>query len=74
MQSITERRAQLVIDTLHSIHQLGILHNDIRIENIIVDDNGTPFLIDFGFATKSRSSYLQRQEREQLLKCLQKIN
>ena len=33
------------------MHAHNIAHRDIKLENIILDDNLTPKLIDFGFST-----------------------
>ena len=35
---------------LKTLHKLKIVHRDIRPQNIIIKDNGTPILIDFQFA------------------------
>jgi serine/threonine protein kinase len=35
---------------LKTLHRLKIVHRDIRPQNIIIKDNGTPILIDFQFA------------------------
>ena len=35
------------------LHSAGIVHGDLTTSNIIVPDDGKPFLIDFGMATKS---------------------
>ena len=52
------------------MHAVGYIHNDIRKENILVDGNENPLLIDFGFA--SRTNYVKEvaREKNQLLKCL----
>ncbi len=39
-----------LINELHSFH---IIHRDLRAANIFLDDNNTPWLIDFGFAEAS---------------------
>jgi serine/threonine protein kinase len=36
--------------TLHYIHNLGIIHGDVKIDNTIIDSNGDIKLIDFGLS------------------------
>ena len=40
-----------VLDAVDYLHNLGILHNDIKDENIMVDENHKCTLVDFGSAT-----------------------
>lgn len=35
---------------VHSIHQLNISHEDLKRSNVLVDDSGSPVLVDFGFS------------------------
>jgi len=35
---------------LHAAHGMGVLHRDVKPSNIIIADDGTPRLIDFGIA------------------------
>jgi serine/threonine protein kinase len=37
-----------ISSAISHIHSLGYAHNDICPMNIMIDENGTPFLIDFG--------------------------
>lgn len=41
-----------VIDGLHAAHQAGVLHLDVKPDNILVDDDAQPRLVDFGLATR----------------------
>lgn len=43
--------AHSILDALNVIHAKGYLHKDISPDNIIIDQNGMPILIDFGSAT-----------------------
>jgi serine/threonine protein kinase len=48
---ITERQRVMGLLALNAIHDRGVLHNDIREENILLDDtNDAVYLIDFGMA------------------------
>jgi serine/threonine protein kinase len=41
---------QAVGSALHYAHQRDILHRDIKPSNIVIDDDNTPYLTDFGLA------------------------
>jgi serine/threonine protein kinase len=40
-----------MISIIENIHQLGVIHRDIKTSNFMFDANGDIHLIDFGFAT-----------------------
>lgn len=40
-----------VVDALRHLHSLGIIHADIRIDNILFDDHGSAILCDFSAAS-----------------------
>ena len=39
-----------LVGVLHSIHGLGVVHGDIKPDNILLGPEGVPCLIDFGLA------------------------
>jgi serine/threonine-protein kinase len=39
-----------ILDALHAAHERGMVHRDVKPENIWVSDNGTAKLLDFGVA------------------------
>ena len=41
-----------ILDAINHLHKTGILHCDIKPNNIIVDLNGIPKVIDFGIASR----------------------
>lgn len=45
-------------DALTRAHRLDILHRDIKPDNVLIADDGTPRLTDFGMARLGRSSHL----------------
>ncbi len=42
---------QRICQTVGKIHDLGIVHRDIKLENILIDaESKIPFVIDFGLS------------------------
>ncbi len=53
-----------VMDTLDSIHSQGVIHRDLKPANIMIDQKGTPIILDFGLAKLiDYSSITQTGER-----------
>jgi predicted Ser/Thr protein kinase len=69
-EALSESQKQSVLSIIDAIHDRGIIHNDIKKENILVDENGMVYLIDFGLATLNSCHDVQQDERNQVLKCL----
>jgi predicted Ser/Thr protein kinase len=70
-KALSESQKQSVLSSIDAIHKLGIIHNDIKKENILVDENGMVYLIDFGFATLNSCKDAQQDERNQMLECIE---
>lgn len=49
-EKLDENQKQKLYDSLKEIHSLGILHGDLKPNNIVVDPKGNPYFIDFGFS------------------------
>ncbi len=47
------RVVRSLADALDHAHHMGVLHRDLKPANILIDDQGKPRLIDFGFARRS---------------------
>lgn len=52
--AITEILLQL-LDAIEKVHGMDLLHRDISPDNIMIEPNGTPVLIDFGAARRDAS-------------------
>ena len=71
--SLSFEQKQRVMGTLKEIHGRGFIHGDIRNENILVDDDGKPSIIDFGFAKQSNDREAHEEEMIKLLRCLSEL-
>ena len=42
-----------ICDAVHHLHQNGIIHCDMKLENIVLDFEANPYVIDFGLANSA---------------------
>jgi eukaryotic-like serine/threonine-protein kinase len=49
------RTIALIADGLHHAHTRGLVHRDIKPDNILLDASGSPCIVDFGLALKEES-------------------
>ncbi|UZO08800.1 uncharacterized protein OCT59_029051 [Rhizophagus irregularis] len=67
-QKIKKQQKTRAIKGLEAIHKHGILHNDIREENILINDDGGVYLIDFGMASREDTKKKRKLFEEEQLK------
>jgi serine/threonine protein kinase len=56
------RLGAALADALHGIHEQGVVHHDLKPENVIVRADGEMVLVDFGFARHERFPDLLGEE------------
>jgi serine/threonine protein kinase len=49
---------------LRAIHKLNVLHNDLKIDSLLVDGTGKAYIIDFGLAVRNASKDLLEEEEK----------
>jgi serine/threonine protein kinase len=50
-----------VLDALAHVHASGLVHRDIKLGNIMLDDSGRAIVMDFGLARKEHGTLLTRE-------------
>ena len=54
--------AKKICRGLAAAHRIGVLHRDLKPENVIVSDDGTPRLMDFGIAVETDVSHGEKED------------
>ena len=50
-------------DAVHALHQQNVIHHDLKPDNVIIRDDGTAVLLDFGFAHHAHFPDLLAEEK-----------
>ncbi|KAG6877268.1 hypothetical protein C0992_010402 [Termitomyces sp. T32_za158] len=63
---ISESEKYAYLDALQSIHEAGVRHRDLRLENLTIKSNGEPCIIDFDRAEIEADEQSLKLEKEKL--------
>ncbi|KAG6894454.1 hypothetical protein C0992_006037, partial [Termitomyces sp. T32_za158] len=63
---ISESEKSAYLDALQSIHEAGVRHRDLRLENLTIKSNGEPCIIDFDRAEIEADEQSLKLEKEKL--------
>lgn len=58
------------LDALKSIHSAGVRHRDLRLENLTINHEGHPYIIDFDRAALNASESSRIREQKNLVALL----
>lgn len=55
-ENIAKGLASKILSGFQYLHSMGVFHRDIKLENILIDKENNPKIIDFGFSIQSISN------------------
>ena len=64
---IDDATLDAIWDMVHELHRTRIAHRDLRLANMLIEPDGTPWLIDFGFSELAASDQLLGTDVAELL-------
>lgn len=50
---MTDKEKSNLEQAIDGLHKLGVVHNDLKLDNILFGDNGQVYIIDYGFSELS---------------------
>ena len=51
-EEVVKFYAVQIIDAVMSLHARNVVHRDLKLENVLVDENGYLVIIDYGISKK----------------------
>jgi RIO-like serine/threonine protein kinase len=63
---LTDAVERGIIDAFHAIHGLGVVHGDVRADNIVVREDGKVWIVDFEFAEIVTGNHRDRELLEEM--------
>lgn len=73
VDQITDEMLDKIWEQLNLLHRKGVAHRDLRAANVFIAKNGTPWLIDFGFAESMANTKRMYMDTSELIASLSTI-
>jgi RIO-like serine/threonine protein kinase len=64
--NLTEKGEKKIVNVFDAIHSLGVMHGDIRKQNILVGDNDSVWIIDFEMGYHIPPEWNEEQRKEMI--------
>ena len=59
---MTDEEKSNLQQAIDDLHKLGVVHNDLKPDNILFDDNGQVYIIDYGFSKLSDKEFVTNND------------